>query len=704
MALIENLVAQISDPDLRDAISREIKEIKSRRDWGLVFERHLPESTRLLDAPIKVGSVVWERRAAKPRRFRVQAIESDELVLVAEPKNKTASADAPAMRMPRIDVLVEKDFTEPVFPAFTSIGSVRKASPDRPTHVVIEGENYHAIEVLLAAYEQQVDLLYLDPPYNTGDKDWAYNNDYVDPNDAWRSSKWLAFIERRLRLGRRLLKPDGVMVVTIDENEVYHLGMLLEQTFTEARIQMVTIVTNPSGVDQGGLSRVEEYAYFLFFGSAQKPLGLGDDMLADERKIRGRDSAIRWEQLLRAGASGARNARGGAKMFYPVLVHPVEDRVVGVGPPLLEGEPDPQSLIDGNRAIWPIRENGAWGQWRVSGPSLQALIDLGFIRLGRDNPTRRNRVVYYVSQKLRDQIGSGEILIAGKDDKGAVQLVYSAIPKSAIKTVWHRVRHNAGMSGSQLLLAFMGRQGSFPFPKSLYAVRDTLDIVLRDNPSALIVDFFAGSGTTLHATMLLNAEDAGQRRCVLVTNNEVNHEVAARLHRQERFRGDPEFEAQGVFEASTRPRVTAALTGTRPTGEPVPGAYLDGRDYSEGFAENVEFFRLAYLDPIAIELGTHFSELHPLFWLTAGGIGERENIDPAVSFVLPVGSPYGVLFNPSGMPGLTEGLATRPDVTHVFVRADSEASFADLAAALPTRIRSIQLYRNYLETLLGARA
>ena len=120
--------------------------------------------------------------------------------------------------------------------------------------------------------------MYIDPPYNTGARDWKYNNRYVDAKDAWKHSKWLSFMEKRLRLARRLLKPDGVMIVTIDEHEVNHLGMLLEKLFPDAYRQLITIVMNPKGVTQGRFSRVDEYAFFCFFGGAST-IGGGDDLL-----------------------------------------------------------------------------------------------------------------------------------------------------------------------------------------------------------------------------------------------------------------------------------------------------------------------------------------------------------------------------------------------------------------------------------------
>src|SRR5207249_1068709 len=141
-----------------------------------------------------------------------------------------------------------------------------------------------------------------------------------------------------------------------------------------------------------------------------------------------------------------------------------------------------------------------------------------------------------------------------------------------------------------------------------------------------------------------------------------NFTVAARLNERGYFHGDPTFEAAGVFEAATKPRITAAITGVRHDGRPVEGTYLDGRDYAAGFPENVEFFRLNYLDPAEVEFGLRFADLHPLLWLRAGGIGEREKLNSAVPLGLPSSSPYAVLFDPSGLPDLLAALPARPDI------------------------------------------
>jgi adenine-specific DNA-methyltransferase len=706
MANVETLISQVSDPKVRADLAREVKELKKRLDWGLVFERHLPENTRLLNAPVKVGDAVWERQAGEPRRFRVRAIEGQELVVVVAPPSPAPEPDpdAPTVRIPA-DVLVERDFAESVFPALTSLGAIRAGSPERPSHAVIEGENFHALEMLLAAYAEQVDFLYLDPPYNTGARDWAYNNDYADPTDRWRHSKWLAFMERRLTLGRKLLKPDGVMVVTIDENEVHHLGMLLEQMFPEARIQMVSSLINPALQSRpGAFGRSDEYLLFVMFGAAApKRMLLSRAWVSDAgRTFTG---TARWDLLRRSGTSPARRDSPGG--FYPIYVSPEGPKVHAIGEALPEGVSVPPP-IEGTVAVLPIRRNGSEGRWQVSPATLRGYLDQGRVRIGGSQ--EHGYVIYYLKGGEYDKVLNGEypisgygpdgsLIIGANDDNGENAGVIS-VPS----TQWRIPSHDATQYGSRLVQKFVPHS-TFTFPKSLYAVRDALRFFTDDRPDALILDFFAGSGTTLHATMLLNAADGGRRRCVLVTNNEVRAADAAALNAAGHFRGDPEFEAAGVFEGACRPRISAAIAGRRADGTPVVGSYLDGGDYADGFAENVEFFRLDYLDPARVDLGLCFPELHPLLWLAAGGVGERGEVDQAARVALPAGAPYAVLFDPSGMPELLAALPGRPDVRTVFVVADSERGYARLVATLrPTGVKTVHLYRDYLEAVRGARS
>src|SRR3954452_4593960 len=254
-------------------LEAEVKVLASRRAFGLNFERHRPEAVELPERPIRKGDkvrVLLERGSTKrgdERLWRVTRIEAVGGLRVAhlelrgaeEPETQVVATD---------DLVVVAEFRDPIYPGLRSTGRIERGG-DKPFHTVINAENFHALQTLLYTHRGAVDCIYIDPPYNTGAKDWKYNNDYVDGEDLYRHSKWLAFMERRLRLARELLNPDdSVLIVTIDEKEYLRLGLLLEQMFPEARIQMVTSVISAKGVVRSGqFSRVEEHIYFLTFGN-----------------------------------------------------------------------------------------------------------------------------------------------------------------------------------------------------------------------------------------------------------------------------------------------------------------------------------------------------------------------------------------------------------------------------------------------------
>lgn len=175
--------------------------------------------TTLQGLPIQTGSLVQRRGDPQAKvLYRVKATTPQGQATV-EPSGGGGKPEL----IPVEDLLAVKRFGEPIYPALTPLGSVRRGGDNKPHHTVINGENFHALQLLVYQFEGQVDCIYLDPPYNTGAKDWKYNNRYVDDSDAWRHSKWLSFMEKRLRLVKRLLKPNGVLIVTIDEHEVHHL-------------------------------------------------------------------------------------------------------------------------------------------------------------------------------------------------------------------------------------------------------------------------------------------------------------------------------------------------------------------------------------------------------------------------------------------------------------------------------------------------
>jgi adenine-specific DNA-methyltransferase len=695
MARIDDLLTQITDKSLRQKLQAALTDMKRRQRFGLVFEEHVPETSALIHFPVTLGAAVQRRSDVNGGKlYQVKACASRSKVTL-EPEGGGAEETVPIE-----ELMVVKRFGDPIFPALTSLGSVVNGPKDKPHHAVINGENFHALQLFVYLYEGRLDCIYIDPPYNTGSKDWKYNNHYVDSKDGWRHSKWLSFMEKRLRLSRRLLKSDGVLIVTIDEHEVHHLGMLLERLFPDAYRQVVTIVINPKGVTQGRFSRVDEYAFFCFFGGAST-IGRGDDLLTpgiDEEDIAEENGDVRrprWKGLLRSGTNARRQDR--KKMFYPVLIDKKRGAVVGAGEPLaFEKEPNFNSKIKGSTPVWPVRKDGSLGNWGVGAATLRQLIAKGYVALGEFDPNRKTWALSYLSKEPQEQILSGVLEVVAHDKvRNVVDVCYTETATRRMKTVWHRSRHDAGVGGTDVLRDLLGGR-AFSFPKSVYAVYDCLAAVLRDRPSALIMDFFAGSGTTLHATAMLNAMDNGSRQCVLVTNNEVEAEVASKLHKNGNFRGDQHYEKNGIFEMVTRPRCEAVITGRRADGTKAPGEHIDGRPYAQGFKENVEFFRVDYLDPDDVDLGNQFNAILPSLWLAAGGIGKRSATVNETGFYMPEASHYAVLFEEKSFRKLRKALESRADITHVWIVTDSEDAFAEMRSALPTRILASMLYRDYL--------
>jgi len=294
-----------------------------------------------------------------------------------------------------------------------------------------------------------------------------------------------------------------------------------------------------------------------------------------------------------------------------------------------------------------------------------------------------------------DAITDGRIAVEGRGKRGEV-IVTAAARRTIAKTMWYRGRHIAGGSGgTQAVAAILGERNLFPFPKSVYAVRDCLQIAVGDRRRALIIDFFAGSGTTLHATCLLNAYDEGERRCVLVTNNEVEDATAKQLAKRGVWRGDPEFDRHGIFESVTRPRCESVITGLRPDKQRIVGEHIDGRPYDEGFDENIEFFKINYLDPDEVDLGGQFEAILPSLWLAAGGISKRSDVHDT-DMLAPVDAPYAVLFREEKFRKFLKAIAGRDDLTHVWIVTDSEDAFAEMRAALHPQLITSMLYRDYL--------
>jgi len=693
MATLEDLVSQIPDERLRKGVAAEVKALKKTKRFGLVFEEHLPETVRLPRLPVKPGELVALKVESGNRPWRVKSINKRTAICERAVEGYPGATET-NKELPVSDLVVVRSFGDPIYPALVPVDCVDRGGPDKPWHVLINADNFHALQLLLYCYEGKVDALYLDPPYNTGARDWKYNNDYVDKNDSFRHSKWLSMIKKRLSLSKRLLKPDGVLIITIDENEVHHLAVLLEELFPDALRQMVSICINPSGVSGDGLSRVEEYAFFCFCGGAQ-PNRMADDMLSDET-AKSQDS-VAWESLLRRGNAWYREVR--KNLCYPVLIDPKTSRIAGVGQPFTGNDESARpSRIDGKFAAWPVRTDKRLGIWRVDGKKLLELAAQGYAYVTTFDEARDTWTIKYLMDGTVKAIKAGEIEITGRGKYGEVSLRLTQPNRVVPKTMWHRGRHIAGGSGgTQVLTALLGQRDLFSFPKSVYSVSDVLEIATADRKDALIVDFFAGSGTTYHATCLLNVADGGRRRSVLITNNEVKESLASQLNKSGQFAGDPKFDEAGICESVTWPRCRAVTTGKRADGVPVEGHTLDGREYAEGFEENLEYFRLDFIDPSEVARGDAFQAILPVLWLMAGCLGKRADSKGSQKWFIPKQSPFAVLIIEKDFRAFRDELAKRQDIEWVFLVTDSEENFALMRRALGRKFQCVQLYKSYLE-------
>lgn len=698
-SLIDSLLDRVrsNDASLADDLRRAIKSVTAEREFGLVFNRHLPETVELPGRAVRVRDKVRIKDGSDGRTWRVNKVRRTKSGRVAE--LVSADADAEAGNQPLDNLVVIADFRDPVYPGLKSTGRAADGE-DKPFHTVINAENAHALEALTFTHTGKLDCIYIDPPYNTRANDWKYNNDYVDPSDSYSHSKWLAFMERRLKLAKKLLNPtDSVLIVAIDEKEYLRLGLLLEQTFPQARVQMISSAINPAAqARSGSFARIDEYLFFVMVGDAA-PTRIMLDREWVSAKGRTHTGQARWDLLRRSGTGAKRSDSPGG--FYPIYVDRKTRRVVEIGEPLPKGVSKPPTKR-GRVAVLPIRKDKSEGRWQVSTSTLASYVEQGRVRIG-GNATN-GFVVYYLKPGEWVKVESGEYPVLGVGDDGAVVLDGSdnedisevfAVPT----TQWRIARHDSTQYGSRLLPVLTPGH-DFPFPKSLYAVEDALRFFVANKPNATVLDFFAGSGTTAHAVMRLNRQDDGRRQSISITNNEVSAEEQKNLRAQGLHPGDPDWEKWGICEYVTKPRLVAAVTGVTHEGQPVSGSYkfIDEFAMSEGFKENVEFFTLTYEDAEAVRLDLAFTAVAPMLWLRAGGQGARIDT-PTDTFA--IADHYGVLFNPDHWRGFVRALAKVEDLRCVYVVTDDDALFQRVTSKLPDdvngrRLDVVRLYENYL--------
>lgn len=684
MAALNDLIDQIKDEELRRRIEQEVDKLTKQKKFGLVFEDHLPECTPLYDVPVKKGAKVALKNGKVNDNYTVLSLLGDKAICITKNGKETVEFD-------KNDLVTVAEFGEPIYPCLKPIDSICNAPDSDLWHTLIQADNYHALQLLEYLYAGKVDCIYIDPPYNTGAKDWKYNNDYVDSNDAYRHSKWLSMMQKRLKLAKKLLNPaDSVLIVTIDEKEYLHLGCLLEDMFPESNMQMVSSVINRHGSMRfSEFTRVNEYIFYLRNGNAS----IGE--IPSEKD----NQPIHWHSLKRSGTSKGNFRTGRPKLFYPIWINTETNRVEEFGESL-ELDIDRNTILPRGNIIpvFPIRTDGLEACWSLEPNKARELYSKGYFRVGKYNKDAKQKyeLTYLQSGTVAD-IESGVIIVDGKNKDGSIIAHYPIGKNTMEVNQWDYVSHDASEYGTKLLSSIIGNR--FSYPKSLYAVHDALNNYVRNKKDALIIDFFAGSGTTLHSVNLLNAEDGGKRRCIMVTNNEVSDEEAKSLKAKGVNPGDEEWEKLGIAKYVTWPRTICSIQGKDIEGNPIKGSYLNTDEpMANGFKANAAFFKLSFLDKTAVALGRQFAELLSTLWLKAGSYGKcpELNSEEIPNMMILPENKFAILTDENYFSEFEAEVKTHPEIQTAFIITDYEKGFKTMTAKLKIK-NTYQLYRDYLD-------
>ena len=338
---------------------------------------------------------------------------------------------------------------------------------DAPNHILIEGDNLEALATLAYTHEGKIDVIYIDPPYNTGNKDFIYNDSYVDKEDSYRHSKWLSFMSRRLKIAKKLLSDRGVIFISIDDNEQAQLKLLCDEIFNEVNFigNIIWEKADSPRMDAKIISSRHDFIVTYAKDISTLPLNKikSYEIPSHYNKLDSEGRRYYLKPLRYMGNADSREDR--PNMFFPIIAP------------------------DGEK-VYPKRADGSDGRWRWS----------------LDKTIKEFDKIEFIKTKNGWSVNT--------------KIYADSVIDTPVETIWYNKDVESNRQAIALLKNIFGSEKIFTNPKPIKLIKRIVSIVGGSNST--ILDFFAGSGTTLHATMQLNAEDGGHRQCILVTNNENN--------------------------------------------------------------------------------------------------------------------------------------------------------------------------------------
>ena len=356
------------------------------------------------------------------------------------------------------------------FPVLEEVKNLAISTDDsKPTNLLIEGDNYHALSVLNYTHKGKIDVIYIDPPYNTKNKDFKYNDRFVDQNDSYKHSKWLSFMNKRLRLTRNLLSNKGVIFISINDNEQAYLKLLCDNIFGESNFIANLVWENKEGGGGGDSSHFKiKHEYILVYAKSKDSLIISGIKIEDEARYKEKDKHVKERGMYQLVKLDSASIQYSSSLDYPIL------------------SPDNTNILPAN--------GGAKSCWRWNKEKVKWGIENDFIVIKKNG---NDKWAVYTKQYLKVDKDNNQIE-RDKRQIGVISKFSTTQSNRKIKEIFSEV--------------------VFKYSKP-YELMELL-LKISTNKKSIVLDFFAGSGTTGHAVSTINKKDGGNRRYILCTNNE----------------------------------------------------------------------------------------------------------------------------------------------------------------------------------------